>query len=206
MIHALQHPLAAHLLGRLRDHSTPCADFRRYASQLTTLLVLEATRHLPLEPETIDTPLERHEGRRLAAGLAVVPILRAGLSMLEPVVQLFPQVDVGYVGLERSHDAEASARRYYAKLPALTGKHVLVLDPMLATGGSASQAVKLIRDAGATGPVTMVCVVAAPEGIARLREAHPDVPVVTASIDRGLDARKYIVPGLGDFGDRLYGT
>jgi uracil phosphoribosyltransferase len=206
MINILQHPLAAHLLCRLRDRSTPCADFRRFASQLTTLLVLEATRQLPLEAVTIETPLETHEGRRLSAGLAVVPILRAGLSMLEPVVQLFPQVDVGYVGLERSHDAEASARRYYAKLPELSSKHVLVLDPMLATGGSAAQAVKLIREAGASGPVTMVCVVAAPEGLARLRESHPDVPVFTASVDRGLDARKYIVPGLGDFGDRLYGT
>lgn len=206
MLTVLQHPLGAHLMNRLRDRTTTCADFRRYASQLTTLLVLEATRDLPLEPETIETPLETHAGSRLTAPLVVVPILRAGLAMLEPIVQLFPRVDVGYVGLERSHDEAATARRYYAKLPSLAGKRVLVVDPMLATGGSAAQAVSFVRAEGGTGPVRMVCVVATPEGVKRLHQAHPDVAIVAAALDRGLNPRKYIVPGLGDFGDRLYGT
>jgi uracil phosphoribosyltransferase len=122
------------------------------------------------------------------------------------VVQLFPQVDVGYVGLERSHENPEQQRRYYTKLPALGAKRVLLLDPMLATGGSAAQAVSFIRDSGATGVITMVCIVAAPDGIRKLQEVHPDVRVVSASVDRGLNDRKYIVPGLGDFGDRLYGT
>jgi uracil phosphoribosyltransferase len=206
MITTLEHPLGRHLLTRLRDARTPGADFRRFAFQLTTLLVLEATRDLPLEDDPVDTPLEHHTGRKLAAPLAVVPILRAGLAMLEPVVQLFPQVDVGYVGLERSHENPEQQRRYYTKLPALGAKRVLLLDPMLATGGSAAQAVSFIRDSGATGVITMVCIVAAPEGIRKLQEVHPDVRVVSASVDRGLNDRKYIVPGLGDFGDRLYGT
>jgi uracil phosphoribosyltransferase len=206
MITTLTHPLAAHLVTRLRDRNTPGDAFRRHAFQLTSLLVLEATRDLPLAEDVVETPLEWHAGRKLSEALAVVPILRAGLAMLEPVVQLFPKVDVGYVGLERSHDGEASARRYYSKLPALAGKRVLVLDPMLATGGSAAHAVSLIREQEGIAGITMVCVVAAPEGVARLREAHPDVRIVTAALDRGLNERKYIVPGLGDFGDRLYGT
>lgn len=152
----------------------------------------------------METPIEPMTVRMLDEGLAVVPILRAGLGMLEAAVQLFPDVAVGYIGLER-HEDTAIARSYYSKLPSLEGKYTLCLDPMLATGGSAAQAISLIKVHNASR-VVMVCIVAAPEGIARLEEAHPNVLIVTAAKDRGLDERKYIVPGLGDFGDRLYGT
>ena len=140
----------------------------------------------------------------LGEGIAAVPILRAGLSMLEPVLQLFPDVKVGYVGLER-HEDTAVARSYYMKLPQLDGRFTLCLDPMLATGGSAAQAIGQLKVAGAK-QVVMVSVLAAPEGIEFLQKQHPDVPIVTASVDECLNEKKYIVPGLGDFGDRLYGT
>ena len=156
------------------------------------------------EAYTVQTPLAATEGHRLAERLAVVPVLRAGLGMLESAVELFPHVSVGYIGLER-HEETAVARSYYRKLPSLAGMFTLCLDPMLATGGSASQAIALIKAAGATH-ISMVCIVAAPEGVARLATDHPEVAVYAAAMDDRLDARKYIVPGLGDFGDRLYGT
>ena len=137
--------------------------------------------------------------------LVAVPVLRAGLGMLEPIVEFFPDVSVGYIGLERD-EATAIASSYYAKLPPrMNGRTTLVLDPMLATGGSASQAIGTVKAAGA-GAVLMLSIVAAPEGVAAVNAAHPDVRLFTAGLDRGLDARKYILPGLGDFGDRLYGT
>jgi uracil phosphoribosyltransferase len=150
------------------------------------------------------TPLEPLESPVLDQVLAVVPILRAGLSLLEPFLSLFPQVAVGYLGLERDHDT-ARPSQYYAKLPDLHGKFCLCLDPMLATGGSASRAVSAMKQAGAED-IVMVCVVAAPEGIAALEAAHADIEIVTAAIDRELNSVKYILPGLGDYGDRLYGT
>jgi uracil phosphoribosyltransferase len=200
----LDHPLAAQLLARLRDSETPPAQFRRLCHTLTTLLILEATRDFPLETVQVQTPLEPTTGHTLAQGLAVVPVLRAGLGMLEAALELFPDVAVGYVGLERE-ESTAIAKGYYSKLPNLAKRKTLCLDPMLATGGSASAALARIKSAGATQP-TMVCVVAAPEGVARLQQDHPDVPIVAASLDSHLDHRKYIVPGVGDFGDRLYGT
>lgn len=203
-VHVLDHPLAAHLLTELRDKNTPPAPFRRCAKILTHLLILEATRAIPVTEADIETPLCPTKGHYLDQPLAVVPVLRAGLGMLEPVVELFPDVAVGYIGLERHHDT-AVARSYYSKLPFLEGRYTLCLDPMLATGGSAAQAIALIKAHGAT-TVKMVSVVSAPEGIELLQTRHPDVPVFTAAIDEGLNDRKYIVPGLGDFGDRLYGT
>lgn len=155
-------------------------------------------------PTPVRTPLEDAEGMRLAQGIAVVPVLRAGLSMLEASLAIFPDVAVGYIGLERSEDT-AIAHSYYCKLPRLENRFTICFDPMLATGGSASQALHLVKAAGAVAPV-MVCVIAAPEGVARLKHDHPEVPVYVAALDRELDARKYILPGLGDFGDRLYGT
>ncbi len=154
--------------------------------------------------ETIETPIQPTEVNVLDQGLAVIPVLRAGLGMLEPVLDLFPDVAVGYIGLER-HEDTAVARSYYSKLPRLEGRFTPCLDPMLATGGSASQAISLIKHHGAPN-VVMVSVVAAPEGVQRLTEQHPDITIITASLDEGLNDRKYIVPGLGDFGDRLYGT
>jgi uracil phosphoribosyltransferase len=141
----------------------------------------------------------------MTAPLVAVPILRAGLGMLDPIVELFPDVSVGYIGLERDEET-AVAASYYAKLPpSISGQTVFVLDPMLATGGSAAHAIQLVKDAGA-GRVKMLCIVAAPEGVAHLDEKHPDVAVYTGALDRQLNERKYILPGLGDFGDRLYGT
>ena len=152
----------------------------------------------------ITTPLEPMEGRVLAQGLVVIPILRAGLAMLEPFMELFPNVSVGYIGLERDH-ATAVASSYYCKLPNVARQTTLVVDPMLATGGSANQAIELVKAAGGSD-VRLVCVVAAPEGVAAVNAAHPDVPLYAASLDRQLNDKKYICPGLGDFGDRLYGT
>lgn len=203
-LHVLDHPLAAHLVAGLRNKETPPERFRRLSRSLTTLLVLEATRGVTLQATEVETPLETCEVRMLSQGLAVVPVLRAGLGMLEPVVDLFPDVAVGYVGLERHHDT-AIAHSYYCKLPHLEDRYTLCVDPMLATGGSASQAVSLIKAAGAP-QVVMVSVVSAPEGVEKFESAHPEVPIYTAALDRGLNEKKYILPGLGDFGDRLYGT
>jgi uracil phosphoribosyltransferase len=167
-------------------------------------LAVEATRAIQTKTAVVQTPVEKAETRVLAQPLAVVPVLRAGLGMLEPIVQLFPDVAVGYIGLERHHDT-AIAHSYYCKLPFLGGRFTLCVDPMLATGGSASQAVSLIKAHGGD-PIVMVCVVAAPEGIEKLEGDHPGIQIVTGAIDSGLNDLKYIVPGLGDFGDRLYGT
>ena len=200
----IQHPRAAHALTRLRDRRTKPALFRTLCHQITLLLALEATRDLATEEQAIDTPLEPLRSRVLARPLVIVPVLRAGLGMVEPFLSLFPDVSVGHVGLERDH-ATAIARSYYCKLPPLEGRRVLVIDPMLATGGSAAQALDVVKAAGGAD-VTLICIVAAPEGVAFVEQRHPTVPVFTAALDRELDARKYILPGLGDFGDRLYGT
>ena len=201
----LQHPLAAHYLTHLRDKTTKPSLFRLLTKRLTVLLALEASQHLALRPRAIETPLEPFEGRVWDDPLVAVPVLRAGLGMLDPIVEFFPDVSVGYIGLERD-EATAIASSYYAKLPPrMNGRTTLVLDPMLATGGSADQAIATVKAAGA-GQVLMLSIVAAPEGVARLNAAHPDVPIFTAGLDRELNALKYILPGLGDFGDRLYGT
>ncbi|MBI5707812.1 MAG: uracil phosphoribosyltransferase [Armatimonadetes bacterium] len=200
----LDHPLANHLLAGLRDKKTPPEKFRTLCANLTRLLVIEATRAMPRTAGSVETPLETAEASTLGAGLAVVPVLRAGLGMLDPIVEMFPDVSIGYIGLER-HEDTAIAHSYYCKLPKLAGRYTLCVDPMLATGGSASQAISLLKANGAAS-VTMVSVVSAPEGVAKLNADHPDVDIVTAALDRGLNDRKYILPGLGDFGDRLYGT
>jgi uracil phosphoribosyltransferase len=204
MLHVLRHPLADHALTHLRDHTTKPATFRTLAHQLGLMLALEATRDLPTRGHAVNTPLEPHTGQVLAEGLAIVPILRAGLGMVQPYLDLFPDVSVGYVGLERDHST-AQARSYYCKLPPLAGKRVLCVDPMLATGGSAITALNLLREAGAAD-LALVVIVASPEGAAAVHAVHPTVPIFTAALDRELNARKYILPGLGDFGDRLFGT
>ncbi|MCC7230434.1 MAG: uracil phosphoribosyltransferase [Fimbriimonadaceae bacterium] len=203
-LNVVDHPLAQHLLAGLRDKSTPPEVFRRLSWNLTTMLVIEATRAIRSELRSIVTPIKTTSGQILTEGLAVVPVLRAGLGMLEPVVQMFPDVAVGYIGLERNEDT-AVARSYYSKLPDLSNRYTLCVDPMLATGGSAAQAVSLIKGHGAK-TVVMVCVVAAPEGVDRLETSHPGIHIYTAALDEGLNEKHYIVPGLGDFGDRLYGT
>lgn len=203
-IRLLDHPLAGHLVAGLRDRDTDPALYRRFARTLTILLVLEATKELPITDSQVQTPLELAPSRVLGLGLAAVPILRAGLGMLESVTDLFPDVAVGYLGLERN-ESTAVASSYYSKLPNMANRLALCLDPMLATGGSAAQAIHTIK-AASPAAIVMVSVISAPEGIAKLQAEHPEVPIVTAAIDRGLNEKKYILPGLGDFGDRLYGT
>ncbi|MCF3651023.1 uracil phosphoribosyltransferase [Synoicihabitans lomoniglobus] len=200
----LHHPLASHVLTKLRDKNTPAAEFRALSYKIGLMLALEATKDLPTDVETIDTPLETMDASVLGEGLAVVPILRAGLGMLQPFTDLFPSVSVGYLGLERDHEtAEPSA--YYNKLPDVTSRRVLCVDPMLATGGSAVMALDKLKAAGATD-IRLVTIVSAPEGIETVKAAHPDVPIITAAVDRELDDNSYILPGLGDFGDRLFDT
>lgn len=200
----VEHPLAAHLLTGLRDVRTPPERFRHLARRLATVLVLEATRGLSLTDTTVTTPLTTAPAKVLTRDVVAVPILRAGLGMLEAVTDLLPDVSVGYAGLERD-EGTLRPSSYYLKVPDLVGRPVLVLDPMLATGGSASFACRLLKERGATD-VRLVCVVAAPEGVARLEREHADVRVLTAALDDGLNDIGYIVPGLGDFGDRLFGT
>jgi uracil phosphoribosyltransferase len=199
----VDHPLASHVLTELRDQTTPPARFRTLAKQLTAILVLEATRDLPTEAKSVETPLERTEGSELP-GMVAVPILRAGLGMVEAVIELFPGVGLGHIGLERDEQT-LQPTSYYEKLPSLKGRHILLLDPMLATGGSAVRATGAVKKRE-PATVRMVCMVAAPEGVAALEAAHADVSIVTAALDRELNERGYILPGLGDFGDRLYGT
>src|SRR5438034_5618839 len=171
----VEHPLAQHLLTRLRDVATPPPVFRTLAKRLTVLVVLEAVRGLPTVEVEVETPLERTSGRQISPDLVAVPILRAGLGMLEAVTELFPEVSVGYVGLERD-DATLLPTSYYEKLPPVRGRHILLLDPMLATGGSASAACSSIDSKG-PAEIRFVSVVAAPQGVAKLEHDHPEVPV-----------------------------
>lgn len=204
-LHVVEHPVVHDALATLRDATTPPEVFRRMAVRISLLLAAEATRDVPSEPVIVETPLGPADGRRVRAGVVVVPVLRAGLGMLDAVLELLPNARVGHIGLQRD-EITAVASRYYARLPAdLHESYVLIIDPMLATGGSAVAALDLLRDAGATG-IRMICIVAAPEGIALVERHHPDVHIYTPAVDRGLNAHKFIVPGLGDFGDRLYGT
>jgi uracil phosphoribosyltransferase len=204
-VHVVRHPLVEDVLAALRDRHTPNAVFRQLAHRVSLLLVAEATRDLPVGEQTIETPLETATVRRVSARVVGVPVLRAGLGMLDALLELVPQAQVGYLGLERD-ETTAVARRYYEKMPKdLGGARVFLLDPMLATGGSAVMAIEGLTELGAR-EVRLLSIVAAPEGIARLRAAAPDTVVYTAAVDRELDARKFILPGLGDFGDRLFGT
>jgi uracil phosphoribosyltransferase len=200
----LDHPLAGELLTRLRDRTTGPAEYRSKTRRLGALLILEATRDMAVEPSKVETPLEPFEGTKLAKGLVAIPVLRAGLGLLDAATDLYPETVVGYLGMERDEETH-EPHDYYAKLPTMRGRRALVLDPMLATGGSGSAAVTYVKDGGADD-IVFVCIVAAPEGLKRMDADHPDVPVVAAAIDRELNTNAYILPGLGDFGDRLYGT
>lgn len=200
----LQHPLADHILTHLRDRTTKPVLFRNLSYQLSLMLALEATRDLETVEKNIETPLAPHTGRVLARPLVVVPILRAGLGMLQPFQDIFPDTSVGYIGLERDHET-AKARSYYCKLPPVADTRTIVVDPMLATGGSAAHALQLVKDHGATD-VCLVCILGSPEGVETITRSHPDVSIILGVLDESLNAKKYIVPGLGDFGDRLYGT
>ena len=189
----------------LRDIGTDAPAFRRAANRISVLLAAEALRDVPATLGTVTTPLGPATGVMVKGDVVVVPVLRAGLGMLDAVLELLPTARVGHIGLQRD-EATAIASKYYSKLPAdLSQSYVLMIDPMLATGGSAVAAIDMIKAAGAK-LIRMICIVAAPDGIALVERRHPDVPVYTPVIDDHLNAHKYIVPGLGDFGDRLYGT
>ena len=204
-VHLVAHPLVQDALAILRDAATSPEVFRRMAVRISLLLAAEATRDLPVQDVTVATPLGPAAGRRVNGDVVVVPVLRAGLGMLDAILELIPSARVGHIGLQRD-ELTAVASRYYSKLPQdMTGSFVLMIDPMLATGGSAVAALDMLREAGAAH-VRMICIVSAPEGIALVERHYPDVHIYTPVIDQGLNDHKFIVPGLGDFGDRLYGT
>ena len=204
-LHIVSHPLVHDALAQLRDKQTPADSFRRVATRISVLLAAEALRSVATRDVTVETPLGPAPGRRIDRDVVVVPVLRAGLGMLDAVLELVPDARVGHIGLQRD-EMTAIASQYYSKLPArLDDSDVLMIDPMLATGGSAVAALDLLKRAGAK-TVTLICIVSAPEGVAAVEASHPDVSIYTPVIDKHLNEQKYIVPGLGDFGDRLYGT
>jgi uracil phosphoribosyltransferase len=201
----VKHPLIEDVLGGLRDKTTTPDVFRGLARRVSLLLVAEATRDLGLTSVLVETPLETTTVQRIARRVVAVPVLRAGLGMLDAFLELVPRAEVGYFGLERNEET-AVARRYYEKVPKnLAEAVVFLLDPMLATGGSAAMAVDGLRSLGAR-EVRLLSIVAAPEGVAHLAAHTPETTVFTAALDRGLNGQRYILPGLGDFGDRLFGT
>ena len=200
----IDHPLAKVLISRLRDTNTDPESFRLAARKITQLLMIEATRDLPLDEGTVTTPLEETVSYSWAKDLTIVPIIRAGISMAEPAIDLFPSATVGFLGMERDEET-AVARKYYAKVPPLDGRKTFIVDPMLATGGSTLMAIEACLEQGADD-LGIVTIISSPEGVQAVEEQYPDVPIVTATLDRELNASKFILPGLGDFGDRLYNT
>ncbi len=202
----VRHPLVQHKLTILRDRSTPKKIFKELVDEIAMLMAYEVTRDLPLQPVEVETPLETTTQMRLSGKkLTLVPILRAGLGMVDGVLRLMPSVRVGHIGLYRDHDTLQPVDYYFKIPPEPEARDFIVLDPMLATGGSASAAVSSLKRSGATR-VRFMCLVAAPEGVRRMQQDHPDVQVFTAALDRELNAQGYILPGLGDAGDRLFGT
>jgi uracil phosphoribosyltransferase len=200
------HPLVQHKLSYLRDRDTPTVHFRKLVNEVTLLLTYEATKDLPTEDVEVETPLEVGRFPRISGKkVAVCPILRAGVGMLDGVLSLISSARVGFIGMYRDEETLEPVE-YYAKLPQdVAERDVILLDPMLATGNSTAAAVRTVKDAGATS-VRVIAIIAAPEGVERITRDHPDVQIVVAAIDRGLNDRGFIVPGLGDAGDRLYGT
>jgi len=205
MLNVLEHPLIQSKLTLMRDVNTGNETFRRLLEELTAFMVYEITRKYPLRDREINTPLEPMTGRVLEASIVLVPILRAGTGMLGGVLHLLPMAKVGHIGLFRD-PSTLEPVEYYCKLPSeLPDAHVMLVDPMLATGGSAISATDIIKREGGRD-IQFVCLVAAPEGIEAYASAHPDVPIYTAAIDRQLNEKGYILPGLGDAGDRIFGT
>ncbi len=205
MLHVLDHPLIQSKLTLMRDVQTDNETFRRLLEELTALMVYEITRQYPLRDRPIETPLESMMGRVLDASIVLVPILRAGTGMLGGVLHLVPMAKVGHIGLFRDPET-LDPVEYYCKLPPETPEaHIILVDPMLATGGSAIEATRIIKREGGKD-IQFLCLVAAPEGIETYAAAHPDVPIYTAALDRQLNEKGYILPGLGDAGDRIFGT
>jgi len=201
----ISHPLVQHNLTRLRDRQTAPQEFRRVLSEVAALMLYEATRSFTVAPVSVTTPLARTRGVRLRREVVLVPVLRAGLGMLDSILQLIPHARVGFIGLKRE-ETTLRATSYHKSLPPdLRQFEVILIDPMLATGGSAVAAMDLLAELGVKH-VRMVNLVAAPEGIRRVRAHYPDLPIFTAAVDRRLNERGYILPGLGDAGDRLFGV
>lgn len=205
-LRVVSHPLVQHKVTILRDRATPTKIFKELVEEIAMLMAYEATADVELEKIEVDTPLETCTGRQIAGKkMTLVPILRAGLGMVEGIYRLVPNARIGHIGLYRNHDTLEPVD-YYFKVPGdASERDFFVLDPMLATGGSAAAAVTSLKRAGATR-IRFLCLVAAPEGVRRLSQAHPDVTIYTAALDRELNAHGYILPGLGDAGDRLFGT
>ena len=205
MLTVVDHPLLKRALTTLRDRDTPYGAFRQTLSDVSSILAYEALRDLPVTETTVTTPLEETAGYRLAREVVVVPVLRAGLGLVDGFVRYVPEARVGHLGMYRDEQSHEPVD-YYSNVPAqVKDARVFVVDPMLATGGSAAGAINHLKRRGAAD-LTFVCLVAAPEGVARLEEYHPDVRIVTAALDRGLDENAFIRPGLGDAGDRIFGT
>ena len=204
--HVLDHPLITHKLSIMREKTTGSKDFRQLLSEIAMLMGYEITRELPLEPVEIETPVARMTAGRIEGKkLAIIPILRAGLGMVDGLLSLVPVAKVGHIGLYRDPETHDPVE-YYCKLPMdIEERFVIVCDPMLATGGSASDAITMLKRRGCR-QIKMMCLVSAPEGVERLQADHPDVEIFTAALDEKLDDHAYIVPGLGDAGDRLFGT
>jgi uracil phosphoribosyltransferase len=201
----IRHPCVQHKLALIRDQDTGYKKFRELATEITMFLCYEALKNVRVKAITVQTPLAAAEAFKIADELVVVPILRAGVGMLEGILDLVPTARVGFVGMYRDEKTKAAVA-YYKKLPPQArGGLCIVVDPMLATGGSTIATIDLLKEQGAEN-VVVVCIVTCPEGIAAVEKAHPDVQIYTASVDERLDDRKYIVPGLGDAGDRLFGT
>lgn len=206
MVHVLDHPLLQHKLSVLRDKNTGDKDFREIVSEIAVLMCYEATRDLPLQEVEIETPVAKTTARQIAGKkMAIVPILRAGLGMVEGILTLVPLAKVGHVGLFRDPETLEPVK-YYCKMPSdIAERDVIILDPMLATGGSASAAITFVKEYGVKN-IKLMNILAAPEGIERVRRDHPDVEIYVAAVDEKLNEHGYIVPGLGDAGDRIFGT
>ena len=201
----IDHPLIQAKLTQLRNHLTNNLMFRTLLNEIASLMVYEIFRDFPTKSITVETPLENSQGEKLAKDITLVPILRAGLGMVDGILQLIPNASVGHVGLYRD-EKTLEPIEYYSKFPKNISKSkVIIIDPMLATGGSASAAIEFVKKNGAND-IQFVCLVAAPEGVIRLEKDHPEISIFTASLDRELNDSAYIMPGLGDAGDRIYGT
>lgn len=199
------HPLIQHKLSMVRCATTSSADFRRLLNEIAGLMTYEVSRRFETRVVTVNTPLEETTGLQLSRPVTLVPILRAGLGMTDGVMQLFPEARVGHIGIRRDEHTHRPAF-YYARLPSdVADGYAIVVDPMLATGGSACAAIEYLKSAGCKN-IQMICLVAAPEGVERVHGAHPEVMIYTAALDRELDRNAYIRPGLGDAGDRVFGT
>ncbi len=205
MYHEINHPFLTHKLTALRDINTSHKEFRELASEITMLICYEALKNIEVEDYEIKTPMTVMTGKRMKNDIVVVPILRAGVGMLDGILSLVPNARVGFLGIYRDHDTKLPVE-YYSKLPEkLTNPLVFIIDPMLATGGSVVAAIDMLKKQG-FGNIVLISIISAPEGIKVVEDAHPDVRIFTGSVDEYLDDNKYIIPGLGDAGDRLYGT